>query len=128
MTPWHPFVSAMRGSLPAIALSGTPPAAAAKSTATAAAPTRLLRTRFVHCQCPAAHIRAIERRNRGLRLGIRGHFHESKAAGLPGELVRDNPRRSDRPMRAKQITQLLLGRRIGQPTDINLRTHVGFLL
>src|SRR5947209_9218233 len=31
-------------------------------------------------------------------------------------------------MSPEPIAQLLLGRRIGQPTDINLRTHLGFLL
>ena len=33
------------------------------------------------------------------RLGIRGHLHEAKSAGLSRELVRDDPRRSHRAMR-----------------------------
>jgi hypothetical protein len=82
MAPSHLF--GQRYKLPAIALAPwTAPSAATESSppAAAAASARLLGTRFIHRQCAAAHIRAIERRNRGLRLGIRGHFHESK--GVP---------------------------------------------
>src|SRR5512145_962207 len=116
--------------LPAIALSAGTTASTATETAAAAAPpaTSLLGTRFIHRQRPAAHVRAVERRNRGLCLGVRGHLYESKSAGLARELVRDNPRRGHRAMRAEEIAQLLLSCRIGQTTDVNLRTHRGFLL
>jgi hypothetical protein len=89
--------------------NGLAPAASESSTPSATG-TWLLRTRFVHRQRPAAELRAVQRGNRRLRFRIGGHFHEPESTGLTRELVRDNPRRRDGPVRSEQIAQLLLGR------------------
>ena len=83
---------------------------AAAKPSTPASPTGagLLRTRFIGGQRPPAEFRSVQSGNRGLGFSIRRHFHKSKSTGLPGELVRNDPRRRNRPMRGKQIAQLLL--------------------
>jgi len=62
--------------LEAVALAAAAPAEAA--------PTRagLPRLRLVDRQGPAVHLGAVQRRNRGLGLGVRGHLHEAKASTL----------------------------------------------
>ena len=95
-------------------------AATESTTPTTAARTRLLGTRFIDRQCTAAHFGAVERRNGRLGFRIRRHFHKAKSSGLAGKFIRDDPCGRHGAVGCKQITQLLLGRRIGQPTDINL--------
>ena len=65
--------------------------AAATATTAATASTWLLGTRFVDGQRAAAQLSTVQRGNRRLRFRIRGHLHESKAAGLAGELICDDP-------------------------------------
>ncbi len=62
----------------------------------------------------------MERRDRGCRLNIRGHLHETKSTRLSCELVCDDLHRGHRAMRPECVIQLLLGRRIRQPTDVKL--------
>jgi hypothetical protein len=90
--------------LPAIALAAAGAATATAPTeSTTAAGTRLLRARFVHRQCPAAHLRAVESGNSSLRLCVRRHLDEAEAARLSRELIRNDPRGSDSAMPPEQI-------------------------
>jgi hypothetical protein len=69
-------------------------AAVATSIATVTATTtatawwaRLARTRFVHGQSTAFELRAVDFRNRFLRICVGGHCDESESTGFAGEFV-----------------------------------------
>src|SRR5436309_6520827 len=101
------------------------PAVAFAATAATTASSRFLRAGFVDRQRTTAQLGTIQGRDRGLGLLERGHLDKAEASRLPRELVRDHARRFYSAMHGEQFIQLLLGRRIRQPTHINLRTHRG---
>jgi hypothetical protein len=112
---------------PAISATTTAAAAAVAASATAAASsaTRPILTRLglVHRQRPPGIVLPIERRDRGLRLGIRTHLDESKSLRPPGVPIRNHFRAGDRPMRLKKSLKIRAGHVIAQVPHIQLAAH-----
>src|SRR5262245_37744679 len=67
------------------------------ATAETAAAARRLWTRLIHGEVSAANLRSVERGDRVLRLLIRAHLYEPKAASPAGRLIAHDLRRFHRP-------------------------------
>jgi len=85
--------------LPAL-LASAAATAAAVTAATAAA--IFLRPGFIHVQCPAVQVAAIEPGNGLVGLRMIAHFHESKASGPPGFAIGYKVDTVNRAIRFKQ--------------------------
>jgi hypothetical protein len=71
----------------ASAPSSTAPAAVPAPSATAATTAFSLRTRFIHHQCPAHEILAVERGNGFLGFGVIVYFREAEPARLASKAI-----------------------------------------
>src|SRR5581483_1281513 len=84
----------------------------AASTARAGARTAAalgLGTRLVHVEGAALQLLAVQSVDRGLRLGLRFHFHKTESARLAAELVLQNRGSRDAPIGAERIEEVFLG-------------------
>src|SRR5581483_4002837 len=92
-----------------------PSAAAARFVAPTAASTARtgaalgLGTRLVHVEGAALQLLAVQSVDRGLRLGLRFHFHKTESARLAAELVLQNRGSRDAPIGAERIEEVFLG-------------------
>src|ERR1051325_4858426 len=102
-----------------------------ESTAAAAALTTAAfgsRPRFVDVQAPALQIGAIQRGDRSLGFFLTVHLDEAEALRLTAELVFDDRRRIDLPVRRENLAQLHFGDLIGQVPHVNLHALSLFCL
>src|SRR5262245_51302326 len=96
-------------------------ALATAETATAAA--GRLWTGLVHGEASPAKLRAVERRDRVLRLVVGAHFDERKSARAAGGLIAHDGHRVHGPGLAEQVLQLGLTDFVRQVSNIQLPTH-----
>src|SRR5437867_1978082 len=117
------MLPAIAAAAPATA-SSAPAAAttisAATTTATAAARTAGARARFVDLDPPSLEIGVVQHRNRIGRFARFRHLDKTKATRLSGEFIRHDHRALDLPRLRKQLSQVLLGNRVGKIPYIQL--------
>jgi hypothetical protein len=115
-------VAAATAAAVAAATAAATTAAATTTTATAAA-TLFARTRFVDGQGAAFVLLAVEGRDCGLSLGIRGHFYETESFAPARVPVVDNLSGGHLAVSAEQLFQLRAVDCVAQVPDIQLLTH-----
>jgi hypothetical protein len=95
-------------------------ATAAATKATTATTTGLTRTRLVDDQGATAELLTIHAIDRGIRLGIVGHFDKAEAAGAAGLTIHHDGRGSDFTVGLEGLTQFGVGRAEREITNIKL--------
>jgi hypothetical protein len=94
-----------------VATATTIAAATAEAAATTTAATAFrTRPRLIHIHAATIQLRTIQLRNCRLRFIGVCHFHETKAARLPGLLIRNDAHTFHRPVLRKRLLQLFLRR------------------
>jgi hypothetical protein len=111
----------------ATAAAATVSAAASAATATASAGTLFARAGFVDGQCSAIVLLTVERRHRGGRFLVRGHFDKSEAFASAGVPIIDDLSRDDLPMCCEQLFEFRAVDSVAQVPDIQLLTHRNLL-
>lgn len=95
-TATAPTTAAVSASTPTTAAAIAAASAAATESASSAAALILWRAGFVHGQCSAFMLLTIERRDGGIRFGIRAHLNKTEALASAGFAVTDDLGRLDR--------------------------------
>src|SRR5436190_865536 len=104
------------------AAAATTTAIAAPAPATAAPRSALgLGTGLVDGDCATADFLQVQRLNRGVRLILVGHLHESKSPRPAGHLVHDDRYGRDFAMRLEGLTDVILGRLVRQVAHVDVR-------
>jgi hypothetical protein len=108
-----------------IAAAPAAPATAGTTTATAvAAPAATatcgLGTRFIHVQCTAIQLSAVELRDSGQCITLFRHLNECEAAGLPSVTVGHDTDALNIAIRSERRIQFILRRLITQISDKNV--------